>query len=232
MRSSPRDIATSMLFLSRAALLEAERWEDASAVYDSALEMDPASYDANLGKARVLRGSGQTERSVKYYKEALRADVERKETWLEVGAVLESLDRLEEAAKVYEQAVSLDPKDLTAAEGHLRVLSAMSKWSEAADAAKVVISIEPKLPAYKAHVSCLLKAGKPRDAMDAVAVALSRFPRESDLMSMRRDATIALGLMDDTVKECEALLEQRPNDGETMYARAWPTTRRCDSKRA
>lgn len=209
---------TDVLLVKGRILLEAARWDEAMAVYDAVLAIDPASYGGNLGRAQALKGRGELEASVRYYKEALRADVERRETWLEVGTVLEKLDRMEEAEKVYAKALALEPRDLAAAEGHLRTLTAQAKWPEAADAAKLVVSIRPDLPAFKAQVSALLKAGRPKEAMDAVAFALSRFPRESDLMSMRRDATVALGLSDDTVKECEALLAQRPGDGETMYA--------------
>ncbi|NET09514.1 MAG: tetratricopeptide repeat protein, partial [Symploca sp. SIO2B6] len=73
------------------------RYEDAIALYDKAIDMDPDLYDAWLGKAATLLVLQDFDGALTAYEKAIALRQDSFEAWFGKGAVLRKLERYEEA---------------------------------------------------------------------------------------------------------------------------------------
>ena len=136
---------------------------------------------------------------------------------------MERLSRFDEAQKVYEKALQLDPDNLLALEGMYRVLSKEGKDEELVDYATKLLSSKEDLSIHKAKINALIKLGRTKEAFEEIDVSLQKYPKEQELLSRKRDAAWALGMGDETVKDCEQILSTNPHYSNRCTISGWHT---------
>ncbi len=85
-----------------------KRLDESIHVYRSALDLDPASYQANFGMGLALNAAGRKEASLVPFQAALRARPGDTSALKAVARTLLELDRLEEAIPFYGQLIDLE----------------------------------------------------------------------------------------------------------------------------
>jgi len=93
------------------ALFFESRYEDAIAVYDKAIQLDPDLYEAWFGKASSLVVQQHYDDALEAYDQALNLKSDSVEAWFGKGTVLRKLQRWDDAIAAFEQASSLKPED-------------------------------------------------------------------------------------------------------------------------
>jgi tetratricopeptide (TPR) repeat protein len=189
---------------------------EASAIYDQVLAIDPSSFSANLGKAQVLRSSGEPENAVNYYKEALRRTSRGRRHGPSSAPCLEQLKRFEERRRSTTVRWRSIPRYLRRMEGRYRTVLAQEKWPEVVEAASNLLAQKPELDIHKANVNALIKSQRFKEALELGQPGAQGVPRGTELLSHKRDISVALGMGTRIVKYVRRSL-RNPHDPESMY---------------
>lgn len=97
-------------FLEQADLAyEEERFEDAIALYDKALEVNVDSIPALSGRGRAQAKAGLLEEGLATLREAAQLNPDDPDNWYVIGFILRTLERDREAADAYEKFLALAP---------------------------------------------------------------------------------------------------------------------------
>ena len=98
------------LFLKGIALSQGlKRDDEAIAVFDQALQLDPSNFDAWLGKGMALANKGDYYGSLACLQTASRIDPLQPSGWNNEGVILLKMGRYQEALDCFDKALLLDP---------------------------------------------------------------------------------------------------------------------------
>jgi tetratricopeptide (TPR) repeat protein len=108
------DVARVSILLKAAALRQAQKWQDASAAYRSALTLNGRIADAFEGLAVADMQAGQMQRAAEHWAESVRLNPLSSHLRSGLGETYLRLGRLDDAVSELEEAVRLAPADTTA----------------------------------------------------------------------------------------------------------------------
>lgn len=91
------------------ALYFENRYEEAIACYDKAIQMEPENAKAWLSRGAILAKLQQYEPAIAAYDRALQIKPDVSEAWFGRGTVLAKLQRFDEAIAAYDKAIQLKP---------------------------------------------------------------------------------------------------------------------------
>ncbi|WP_432810380.1 tetratricopeptide repeat protein [Pantanalinema sp. GBBB05] len=91
------------------ALYFENRYEEAIACYDKAIQMEPENAKAWLSRGAILAKLQQYEPAIAAYDRALQVKPDGSEAWFGRGTVLAKLQRFDEAIAAYDKAIQLKP---------------------------------------------------------------------------------------------------------------------------
>ncbi len=91
-----------------------DRYDDAAAVYRTAVLVHPEEPEALVGLATVLYAQGDYEAAVPVFQKCLELSPDDSHLSYDLADALEMTDRLDEAIAVYERLVEIDPTEVNA----------------------------------------------------------------------------------------------------------------------
>lgn len=124
-----------------AQLLREGRQRDAVTAFDKAIQLDPRSADAYLGRGIAYNEMGQNERALKDYDAALALNPQSVEIYFNRGNAYSDLGQHERALKDYDEAIRLSPSHRGAVFNR-SLTSMFLRRGDAAAAARTYIEIE------------------------------------------------------------------------------------------
>lgn len=176
------------LFQSSVTLERLQRYDEAVARCNRALQQRDTDKRVWLGRGNALHGIGKDEDALLAYDTALLIDSGYVDALSNRGAVLQNLRRYSEAIEHYDQALAMAPKraDLWGARGN--VLQQMGLHSASILNYTEAISVEPdSAPAWFHRATALQNLNRHEDALAA-------FERVLDMQAAYSEARIARAL--------------------------------------
>lgn len=177
------------------------RYEDAIALYDKALEMDPDLYEASLGKAATLLVLQQYDDALVSYDRALALREDSFEAWFGKGAVLRKLERYEEAIATYDRAISIKADSPLVYYNKGLSLLDMDDYESSLEAFHQAIQLKPDFQKAWVHKSLALR--KTQRYAEADAACLKAIQLNGDDV----DARYAQACCDALQKRVDSALE-------------------------
>ena len=177
------------------------RYEDAIALYDKALEMDPDLYEASLGKAATLLVLQQYDEALESYDRAIALREDSFEAWFGKGAVLRKLERYEEAIATYDRATAIKADSPLGFYNKGLSLIDLNNYEYAIDVLHQAIQLKPDF--QKAWVNKSLALRKMKRYPEADAACLKAIQLNGD----DADARYAQACCDALQKRLDAAMD-------------------------
>jgi predicted O-linked N-acetylglucosamine transferase (SPINDLY family) len=203
--------AISALLQAAQAHLAADRFAEASAIYDQILlrETEQPVALANLGV--IAYRTGRSELAITLLARAIAADPQNPSSFVNLGNVYESSGALPQAIANYRQAVALDAGLEWA---HLRLGDALQQQGNLVEGAVSIsraLTIKPDFPeAIKGLGDVLLKAGKLEQAVVCFRKALSLAPGYAEVHNNLGNALDKLHRIEDSIASFQQAIALRP----------------------
>lgn len=161
------------------ATYRAGRHQEAIALFDRGLAVEPDAADLLNDRALALTALGRIDEAIADYRHAVRADARNIEARSNLGNVLASLGRYDEAEAAYRDAVALQPRHVEAQNNLANVLAMRGDTAGALEHYRAALAVEPGyLDAQRNMGEVLLDAGRPEEACEHFADAIRIAPRE------------------------------------------------------
>lgn len=145
-----------------------KRYEEALAVYEQAIRLNPNFALAYYGKGTTLNNLKRYEEALMAFEQAIRLDPNFAAAYTGKGVALRNLKRYEEALASYEQSLRLDPNYAYAYNGKGRTLYNLKHYEEALIALDEALRLDPNFAtAYNNKGLALDQLGRKREAQQA-----------------------------------------------------------------
>jgi tetratricopeptide (TPR) repeat protein len=194
-----------------AALKEAGRLEEALAVFDQALVLDPANAIAHSNRGAALVSLGRSEEALAACDQALALDPANARAHGNRGAALVSLGRSEEALAACDQALALNPDDARAHAARGATLVNLGRSEEALAACDQGLTLYPDdAPLHAARGAVLVSLGRFEEALAACDQGLTFDPANAPLHAARGMVLGSLGRFEEALAACDQGLTLDP----------------------
>lgn len=186
-------------------LIQANRYPEAQALYEKAVQADLADASVYANLAALLQIAGRSAESIPLLERAIALKPDYPEALLNLGNALQSDSRSEEATRAFRQAISLNPSLPEAQTGLGVALQAQGQLEEAISHHREALELRPNYPAAWSNLGVALRSrGDCRpEAIAAFREALRLKPDYPEALS-----NLGIALLTDGQKE-EALASQR-----------------------
>ncbi len=175
MAAHPADIQQSLR--QGLAAHRAGRLDQARALYEQVLEIDPHCAEAWHFLALLAQGSGALAEALGNAQKAVQAKPGYAEALVVQGDVLGDLGRLDEAVEAYRQALGIYPDFAEALANLGNALRRLGRPEDAIEACRLAIGAKPELAqAHNNLGAALLDLGLPEEAEEAFRRALALDP--------------------------------------------------------
>ena len=128
------------------ALYRLERYEDAIASYDKALEVKPDNHEAWYNRGVALSALGRNDDAITSYDKALEVKPDKHEAWNNRGVALSALGRNDDAITSYDKALEVKPDYYRAWDNRGDALMHLERYEEAIAGYNQAIEINPEYP--------------------------------------------------------------------------------------
>ncbi len=177
------------------------KYQEAIACYDRAIELQPAYARAWFNKGNALRDSGKPEEALICYSRAIALEGGKNAvTWYAKGEVLESLRKHPEAILCYDQAIAVNPAYTDAWNNKGAALFLSGEYVDALVCFEKAIEIEPKyIPAWNNKGRALHELGRYEESVACCDRVLEIDPKRIYAWCNKKIALKALGKMAGTM---------------------------------
>ncbi|HST29576.1 MAG TPA: tetratricopeptide repeat protein [Chthoniobacterales bacterium] len=167
-----------------AALQQEGRLDEAEAVYQAALRLDPNYVKVHVNMALIFLSKSKLDDSRKYYERALELDPQNGEVRSGYAYILERLGRPDEARAQYEQAVRLTPKSARLLYTYGAFLDKRGDLDGAITQYRRAVEASPNLAdAHSELATALLTKGESKEAEVHYLAAVRLNPNRADVHS-------------------------------------------------
>lgn len=191
----------------------AGRAEQALALFEQALAMEPASTDAANACATLLSQLGQPEAAMRVLqgvRDALMCDADGATNY---AIAAENLGRREDAMAAYAQALALDPRHVRSRNNLALLQAGAGDWSSAIDGLTQCRDIEPDDPALWLNLADIqIAARQYAAALVTLLQAATRFP-DAAQFPVRRAIAMAF---DGQIEAAQAAMDSLPPSAQAM----------------
>jgi tetratricopeptide (TPR) repeat protein len=125
-------------------LYDQEKYDEAIAKYQKAIELDPKDTDPYSGWGTVLSRQRKYDEAIAKYQKAIELDPKDAYPYNGWGNVLLNLKKYDEAVAKYQKAIEIDPKDTDPYNGWGNALRDQKKYDEAVAKYQKAIELDPK----------------------------------------------------------------------------------------
>jgi tetratricopeptide (TPR) repeat protein len=202
------------------ALHQGGRLEEARALYEAALRLQPANPAALHFLGLLAVAEGRIAEGIGRYQASLRVEPASAVVWSNLGNALLAAGRADEAVAAQRRAIEVEPG---LAEAHCNLgnaLHAQGRWDEAAAVLSRAIALKPALAEAHNNLGNTLKSqGHPEDAIAAYRRALVIRPNYTDAWCNLGHALLLQGLPAEAEKAYSRALALAPNHPEALNNR-------------
>ena len=124
-------------------LYQLQKFKEAVAVLDKAIEIKPNFYQAWTLKGLVLKELEMYDEAFNCCDEAIRINQHYAKAWIVKASILSNLDNHQEALAAYQEAIDIQPNNYQYWTGKALILSRLGKYQEALDVYQQAIDIKP-----------------------------------------------------------------------------------------
>lgn len=142
----------------------ANRLEDAEAIYEGVLRINPENLKALLGRGKILLQRGDLVQSESCLRKALSLEARPAEAWYTLGRVMELKNQWPDAERCYRQVTALNPGVGTAhrqlayaLERQGRHEAAMAGYKKASEVQLATIEVKNRAPFDNIYHCCTQK---------------------------------------------------------------------------
>jgi tetratricopeptide (TPR) repeat protein len=121
-------------------------WQQAIALHERALTLDPRHEQAHINLISLYGRAGQFEKASQHYQRALALNPNRDETHYNYAVLLSSSGKPQEAAAAYRQALSLNPNHPEANNNLAALLASAGRYDEALQLTARALEQRPGYP--------------------------------------------------------------------------------------
>lgn len=125
---------------------EQNKYDDAQACYELALEFKPTEIIALYNLGLIFQKQGKLPEANAYYNQALKQDSEDIPALLNCGLILKEMGYIYDAIPYFQKILQLNPKNLDALKSLASSAEFLGRIPEAVDYAHQVLQIEPTAP--------------------------------------------------------------------------------------
>ncbi|MFZ7102359.1 MAG: tetratricopeptide repeat protein [Peptococcaceae bacterium] len=109
LRSDPQIRADTYYYLGNVTRNQ-NKFNDAAAFYQKALEVDPDFFEAHYNLGKVYEMLGKNDKALKHFQKALQLNPDDADTYVNLGVGFSNAGLKEKALEMYERALALDPQ--------------------------------------------------------------------------------------------------------------------------
>lgn len=193
-------------------LRESQKYEEALALYDRALQLDPKLKSARWGQCYGLNVLQRYDEAIKTCDQALSLEPSYPEALNSKGYALNALKRYPEALSTYEQALKIKPDYLEALVNQGATLYSMQQYDEAVAVYDKVLEIKPDDPGAWNNKGAVLEAlNKYQAAIEAYDKAVQFKPDYPEAWNNRGVALEKMQRNQEALTSYEKALELQPD---------------------
>jgi tetratricopeptide (TPR) repeat protein len=198
-----------------------ERYEEALASFQTAIDLDPNSVDTWVNCGAALGHLERYEEALASSQIAIDLDSNSVNAWINRGATLAHLERYEEALASFQTAIDLDSNSVDAWKNRGVSLINLSRYDEALISCNRAVEIEPEYSEAFNSQALILSLLKYFDrAMTAIDKAIDLKPEEV-LLRANRGIILARGHQYmEALDNCKQAIQQDPKHVSGYYATA------------
>jgi tetratricopeptide (TPR) repeat protein len=163
-------------------LLNRHKLDQAYALYQEALKLDPKYPEFHNNLGNVLRQQGKLDQAIVEYQKAVQYDPRFADAEYNTGKILAQMNRPNEAIEHYEKAIEIQPKFALALTSLGTTLAAQGRTTEAIGPFERALEVNPN--DFGAHMNlsyCLLQLGRPGEAVAEDEKALALKPDDPEV---------------------------------------------------
>jgi len=201
---------------------QAQRYPQAVALCDRALELDPRSASAYTIRGRAKRKMGRHAEALSDLDRAVELDPRAQQAYANRGLVQRAIGRYPEAIADYDRALELDPRDVTTLGNRGFAKAKLGEHMAA------VADYDRAIQLGARHAQVHLNRGRSNQALRRHAMAVEDFdralaldPEEQTVWGYRGACKIALGDFQGAIYDLDRAIELSPNDAAALANRAF-----------
>jgi tetratricopeptide (TPR) repeat protein len=155
-----------------------EKYDEAIASYDKAIEADPKYADAYFNKGLILDNQEKYHEAISLYNNAIEADPKYARAYFSKGLILDDQEKYDEAIASYDKAIEADPNNPAYYNGKAWSLANLGRNEEALSLIKQSLSLNKEnLAAIHTEGRILLNLGNYVEADKRFSNVIDGFSR-------------------------------------------------------
>jgi serine/threonine protein kinase/Tfp pilus assembly protein PilF len=193
-------------------LRESQKYTEALAVYNQALQLDPKLKSARWGQCYGLNVMQRYEEALKSCEQALSLDPNYVEALSSRGYAFNALKQYQEALKSYEQALKIKPDYFEAWVNQAATLYNLQRYDEALAAYNKVLEFKPNYPeAWNNKGTALTALKKEQAALEAYDKAIQLKPDYPEAWNNRGVLLETMQRSQDALTSYEKAIQLQPD---------------------
>jgi len=191
----------------------AQRWDDALAVWNKLIALDPRDASALLGKARVYNFSMRLPQAEESYRNVLELEPENYTALVELADILARQSEYPDSIRLYRQAIASNSGDLKTRVELARVLRYNRQFVEAESVLDNVIATDERYaPAYTERSLARSGLGNSETALADARRAVEITPRDINAQLGLAEVLSYSQQYDESIRLYEAALKSDPTN--------------------
>ena len=183
------------------ALIALNRFDEAFAVYDKGVSLDPRNADLFNNYGNALRALNRRDEALARYDKAVSLRPDFPDALNNRGVVLQELGRIDDALASFDLAISARPDFGGAYFNRGNVLQDFGRFDEALESYDKAISLIPQFAdAFNNRGNTLKQLKRHQEALESFDRAIALNPRSADAYSNRGIALYELNRLDDALE--------------------------------
>jgi tetratricopeptide (TPR) repeat protein len=200
-----------------ACLAFLERYQEAIASYDKALQLKPDLYQAWYNRGVALGNLGHYEEAINSYDKALQFKPDCHEAWNNRGVALDVLERTEEAIASYDKALQIQPESYQVWCNRGNALDDLGRTEEVIASYDKALQIKPEsYQVWCNRGNALDDLGRADEAISSYDKALQVKTDDEEAWYSRAVVLGNLGRYDEAISNYDKVIQIKPD-----YYQAW-----------
>jgi tetratricopeptide (TPR) repeat protein len=198
-------------------LRKLQRYEEALASFDQAIQFKPDSHQAWGSRGIALKDLGRSEEAIASFNQAIQFQPDDPSAWNNRGLVVEQLGRNQEAITSYDKAIQIKPDLYQAWYNRGNALRQLGRTEEAIASYDKAIQIKPDLyQAWNNRGIALGQLGRNQEAIASYDQAIQIKPDDHQPWNNRGIALRQLGRSEEEIASYDKAIQIKPD-----YHQAW-----------
>ncbi|MBO0790763.1 MAG: tetratricopeptide repeat protein [Ktedonobacteraceae bacterium] len=204
------------------ALIEMGRYQEALAVCERAIRLNPSSALIYINKAAALCGLERYQEALQVCNQALLYDPQNALAHYNASEALVNLERYQEALRACDQALRFDPSHSLAYINKSKALIELERYQEAlATCEQATRLASPSASIYVNKAAALNQLGRYQEALPACNQALQYDPQNALAHYNASNALCELGRFQEALGACEQAIRFNPGYSSSYINKSW-----------